>query len=165
MDHKQIALLAGAVAGLFATAACSSSQSPTPATTAQAQTVKCEGINTCKGTSECKSSDGKSSCQGQNECKGEGWVTQPSAQECVAKGGKVYTGQATASADGGKDSSSDATIQIKSLKCEGINTCKGTSDCAGKDNGCKGQNTCKGHGWVSVPAADECTSKGGTIIS
>jgi hypothetical protein len=170
MDHKQFSILASAVASLFAVSGCSSDAAPVPSkgTATQAQTVKCEGINTCKGTSECKSSDGKSACQGQNECKGQGWVTQPSAAECVANGGKVYTGQAAgAASDAGNDSSKnpDAVVQAKSLKCEGINTCKGTSDCASKDSSCKGQNECKGHGWVAVPAETDCTSKGGKIIS
>lgn len=60
----------------------------TAAATAQADSgVKCSGINSCKGTSSCKTES--SSCKGQNSCKGMGWTQAASADECVAKGGKV----------------------------------------------------------------------------
>jgi uncharacterized membrane protein len=52
--------------------------------------IKCSGINSCKGHSECASAN--SSCKGQNSCKGQGWLPTASADECVAKGGKVVTG-------------------------------------------------------------------------
>lgn len=49
------------------------------------------------------------------------------------------------------------------VHCLGINSCKGTSECAvdGKSQ-CKGQNACKGQGWVSL-TAKACTKKKGTI--
>lgn len=52
------------------------------------------------------------------------------------------------------------------VKCEGINSCKGTSECASKDgkNDCQGLNDCKGQGFISVPTEAECTSKGGTVL-
>lgn len=49
------------------------------------------------------------------------------------------------------------------VHCSGINTCKGTSDCATAENKCKGQNVCKGHGFVSTKAG-ECLAKDGKII-
>lgn len=66
--------------------------------------------------------------------------------------------------DGGEGGSGSAT---QSVKCEGVNECKGTSECAGKDgkNECQGLNECAGQGWVTVPSADECTSQGGTVLS
>ncbi|MFZ5472192.1 MAG: hypothetical protein ACOZIN_22400, partial [Myxococcota bacterium] len=52
------------------------------------------------------------------------------------------------------------------VKCQGINECKGTSECASKDgNSCQGLNECKGQGWITEPSAESCTSKGGTVIS
>ena len=50
------------------------------------------------------------------------------------------------------------------VKCAGINSCKGTSACATASNSCKGLNSCKGHGWLPTSSADECTSKGGTVV-
>jgi uncharacterized membrane protein len=41
------------------------------------------------------------------------------------------------------------------VKCEGVNSCKGTSECSSASNSCKGMNSCKGHGWVSL-SEEEC---------
>src|SRR5436853_79182 len=60
------ALVASAVAGLFAAAV------PAVAHAKDAGQVKCMGINSCKGTAACKSA--KSSCQGMNACKGQAWI-------------------------------------------------------------------------------------------
>lgn len=40
------------------------------------------------------------------------------------------------------------------VKCEGVNTCKGTSACATKTNACQGQNSCKGNGYLLLTKAD-----------
>ena len=48
------------------------------------------------------------------------------------------------------------------VHCAGINSCKGTSDCATAKNECKGQIACKGQGWVSKTAA-ECKAAGGMV--
>lgn len=70
------AVLAVAVAAPLATANAASST-----------TVKCLGINSCKGHSDCKTANHE--CKGQNACKGQGWIAEPSASECLARGGKV----------------------------------------------------------------------------
>jgi hypothetical protein len=49
------------------------------------------------------------------------------------------------------------------VKCAGVNTCKGTSECASAKSQCKGQNSCKGQGWVSKTAT-ECKAAGGTVL-
>ena len=49
------------------------------------------------------------------------------------------------------------------VKCAGINTCKGSSDCATTKSECKGHNSCKGQGWVKKTAA-ECKAAGGTEL-
>ena len=50
------------------------------------------------------------------------------------------------------------------IACWGINSCKGTSECATAFNACKGQNDCKGKGyWYATPA--ECTAKGGIPLA
>ncbi|MFO1337159.1 MAG: hypothetical protein U1F53_02825 [Burkholderiaceae bacterium] len=51
-----------------------------------------------------------------------------------------------------------------SVKCAGVNSCKGTSECKTAKSECKGQNSCKGQGWVSKKTADECTKAGGTVV-
>ncbi|TMM47275.1 hypothetical protein [Qipengyuania marisflavi] len=48
------------------------------------------------------------------------------------------------------------------VHCYGVNTCKGTADCATTKNECKGQNECAGHGFKAMKAGD-CLTKDGTI--
>jgi hypothetical protein len=48
------------------------------------------------------------------------------------------------------------------VKCSGINSCKGSSECKTAKSECKGKNSCKGQGWVKKSAA-ECTKAGGTV--
>ncbi|MBD3728265.1 MAG: hypothetical protein IE933_01015 [Sphingomonadales bacterium] len=48
------------------------------------------------------------------------------------------------------------------VHCYGVNSCKGSADCATADHECKGMNSCKGHGFKAMKAG-ACLSKGGTI--
>jgi hypothetical protein len=41
------------------------------------------------------------------------------------------------------------------VHCQGVNSCKGTSECKSAKNSCKGMNSCKGTGWVSM-SKSEC---------
>lgn len=54
-----------------------------------------------------------------------------------------------------------------SVKCAGINSCKGTGACGAADgsHACAGKNECKGKGWVKVKSDKECTDKGGTVVT
>ena len=54
----------------------------------------------------------------------------------------------------------------KTVKCAGINECKGHGACAAADGShdCAGKNSCKGKGWIKVESEDECTEKGGTVV-
>jgi uncharacterized membrane protein len=36
------------------------------------------------------------------------------------------------------------------VKCEGVNSCKGHSDCKSAHNSCKGQNGCAGKGFMMM---------------
>ena len=54
--------------------------------------------------------------------------------------------------------------QAASVKCSGVNSCKGTSACKTASSSCKGQNSCKGLGWTEAANAAECTSKGGKVL-
>ena len=50
------------------------------------------------------------------------------------------------------------------VKCGGVNSCKGTSACKGGASSCKGQNACKGQGWTEASNAGECGAKGGKVL-
>ncbi len=76
------AMLATAVALAFMGSVVQAADS----SAAPSSQVKCVGGNSCKGQSACKSAS--NDCKGQNGCKGKGYVMTPSAQECVAAGGK-----------------------------------------------------------------------------
>jgi uncharacterized membrane protein len=51
------------------------------------------------------------------------------------------------------------------VKCAGINECKGQSGCHGANNACKGQNGCKGQGTTEVKSEKDCTGKGGKVVA
>ncbi len=51
-----------------------------------------------------------------------------------------------------------------SVKCAGLNSCKGTSDCKTAKSECKGLNACKGQGWNAKASAKDCTAAGGTVL-
>ena len=55
--------------------------------------------------------------------------------------------------------SSQSTASIEG-KCFGINSCKGQTDCGGKDHACAGKNSCKGQGWKKMTRSD-CDAKMG----
>jgi hypothetical protein len=70
---------------------------------------------------------------------------------------------ATAYATDGKMAPAPEAAPMEKVHCTGINTCKGTSDCAVADSHqCKGQNGCAGQGFVAL-GKDECLSKGGKV--
>jgi uncharacterized membrane protein len=48
------------------------------------------------------------------------------------------------------------------VHCYGVNTCKGTSDCASGTHSCKGQNACKGQGFKALTTKD-CAAQGGSL--
>lgn len=48
------------------------------------------------------------------------------------------------------------------VHCYGVNSCKGTADCATANNECKALNACKGQGFMALEAG-ECLSKDGMI--
>lgn len=49
------------------------------------------------------------------------------------------------------------------IKCAGVNECKGKTACKSATNDCKGQNSCKGKGFLSMSKAD-CTKNKGTEL-
>ncbi|HTI31066.1 MAG TPA: hypothetical protein VL405_02965 [Sphingomonas sp.] len=55
-----------------------------------------------------------------------------------------------------------ASAGDKVVHCYGINTCKGTSDCATAKTECKGQNECKGQGFKALTTS-ACKAAGGSL--
>lgn len=49
------------------------------------------------------------------------------------------------------------------VKCMGVNACKGHSSCQTADSSCKGLNSCKGQGFVEVRSAETCEQLGGEV--
>ena len=49
------------------------------------------------------------------------------------------------------------------VKCFGVNSCKGSSDCKTAKNECKGHNACKGMGFKLETAAQCAADKGSTM--
>ncbi len=41
------------------------------------------------------------------------------------------------------------------VHCDGVNSCKGQSECKTDHSACNGQNECSGKGWVEM-SAEEC---------
>ena len=80
------ALIASAVASMFAATLTGAAEPGAKADKEQAQ-VHCAGVNACKGQGACKSA--KNDCAGKNGCKGQGFVKMSSEKECTDKGGKV----------------------------------------------------------------------------
>ena len=50
------------------------------------------------------------------------------------------------------------------VHCYGVNTCKGTSDCASAGTDCKGQNECKGQGFKAL-TTKACKAQGGSTTA
>lgn len=49
------------------------------------------------------------------------------------------------------------------VKCSGVNACKGHSACATATNACKGQNSCKGKG-ITQTTSKDCAAQGGKEV-
>jgi len=83
------AMIASAVAGLFASACATPSAAVSDGKMEKtaAAMVHCGGVNGCKGQAECAGPD--NSCKGQNSCKGKGWMSMATEKECTDKGGTL----------------------------------------------------------------------------
>jgi len=82
-SKKKNTVLMAAVAGLLTAGAIGAVST---AHAADADKVKCYGINSCKGTASCAGAG--HSCAGKNACKGQGFV-ETSKDDCMKKGGKL----------------------------------------------------------------------------
>jgi hypothetical protein len=50
----------------------------------------------------------------------------------------------------------------KTVKCVGVNDCKGKGSCKSAKNDCKGQNACKGQSFAEL-TEKACLEKGGKV--
>jgi len=70
---------------------------------------------------------------------------------------KKLTGIALATAAAGlfaMTAAGPAAAQGAKVKCEGVNACKGQSDCKAGKSECKGLNACKGQGFKEMSKAE-----------
>jgi uncharacterized membrane protein len=72
-----------------------------------------------------------------------------------ALGSLLASGVAVAGEKEGKTSE-------KTVKCVGVNDCKGKGSCKSAKNDCKGQNACKGQSFAEL-TDKECLEKGGKL--
>jgi uncharacterized membrane protein len=76
-------VLTAAVAGLLTVGTLGLAAT---ARAAEADKVKCHGVNSCKGTGAC--SGAGHGCAGKNACKGQGFV-EMSKDDCIKQGGRL----------------------------------------------------------------------------
>ncbi len=67
----------------------------------------------------------------------------------AAAAAALFTAGVTAGAPG------TANADSHEMHCEGVNSCKGQTDCSTASHDCSGKNACKGKGWKSM-SAEEC---------
>lgn len=65
---------------------------------------------------------------------------------------------------GGVSTPAKATSPAGNVRCFGVNSCKGKSDCHTPKNACKGSNSCKAQGWLYVETAKACEDANGRVL-
>lgn len=55
------------------------------------------------------------------------------------------------------------SAMAEEVACFGVNACKGTGACGGKNHSCAGKNACKGQGFVNVDGPEACTALRGSL--
>ena len=58
---------------------------------------------------------------------------------------------------------SSASAANDTVRCYGVNSCKGHSACKTAANACKGQNSCKGKGF-EMKTSEQCKAEGGKTL-
>ncbi len=54
-------------------------------------------------------------------------------------------------------------VKETTVKCSGVNACKGKGACGTATHSCAGQNACKGKGWIKI-SSKACEKKGGKVL-
>jgi uncharacterized membrane protein len=60
-------------------------------------------------------------------------------------------------------SASQAEETRETVRCYGINACRGMGDCGGKGHSCAGENECKGKGYLKLPKETCLKIQGGRL--
>jgi hypothetical protein len=81
----------------------------------------------------------------------------------LKSGVAIATAAAALFSMGATVSTSAQAADEATVKCVGVNSCKGTSDCKTAKSECKGQNSCKGMGWNGKKSEADCKAAGGTV--
>lgn len=81
----------------------------------------------------------------------------------VARSGAVLAAAALSLAVAGSAFVSGTQAADMKVMCQGVNSCKGQSECKAAGHSCKGMNSCKGQGWLHKTKA-ECMKLGGKVI-
>lgn len=63
-----------------------------------------------------------------------------------------------------RPAASGDTTTGTSVHCQGINECRGRAECSGNGHPCGQHTPCRGQGWITVESAQECTTRGGTVL-
>jgi hypothetical protein len=79
------------------------------------------------------------------------------------KGAAVAAAVCSMFASGAARAADKPKEESKTVRCAGVNACKGQGACGGADNACKSKNACKGKGWIQS-SEKECKDKGGKIV-
>jgi uncharacterized membrane protein len=80
----------------------------------------------------------------------------------IAAAAAVIAMSTSACASTGGTETASSKMAAETVHCYGVNSCKGTADCATAENSCKGMNACKGHGFKAM-TKDECLAKDGKV--
>lgn len=79
----------------------------------------------------------------------------------TAKSGAAIAAAAAVLATSMPIATTSANAVDYTVKCFGLNACKGHGSCKSIGNACKGHNACKGQG-VSMMSKSKCLAKGGS---
>jgi uncharacterized membrane protein len=81
----------------------------------------------------------------------------------VAKSGVALAAAAFSLAVTGVAFTTAPAFAADTVKCQGVNACKGQGSCKSTSHSCKGLNACKGQGWISA-SAEKCKALGGKVL-
>jgi uncharacterized membrane protein len=72
----------------------------------------------------------------------------------MTKQGAILAAAAAAIFVSGIATQAVAEGKAGTIHCEGVNSCKGHSDCATDHSSCNGKNECAGKGWKEMTSAE-----------
>jgi uncharacterized membrane protein len=56
-----------------------------------------------------------------------------------------------------------AAEERETVRCYGVNKCKGSGECGGKGHSCAGENSCKGQGYLNIDKETCLKIEGGRL--